>query len=71
MKYAKFKNSSHTYFEVDEVTFNGRCVFVNGENAAISTYNGGKKWFAKLYEPCKKEEFDQALLQAKKLLNVL
>ena len=56
MKYAKFKGGYH-YFKVDD-NFIGISVYLNGSNAAISTFTGGARWFGKMYEAITEKEFN-------------
>ena len=70
MNYAKFKNSTTIFIEVDN-NLVGRSVFIYNESAAISTVKVSNKWFGDRYERCEEKDFKTALEQAKKMLYML
>lgn len=67
MKYAKFKGGYH-YFKVDD-NFIGISVYLNGSNAAISTFTGGASWFGKMYEAISEKEFNSVKAAAQHILD--
>ena len=67
MKYAKFKGGYH-YLKVDD-NFIGISVYLNGSNAAISTFTGGARWFGKMYEAITEKEFNAVKDAAQHILD--
>jgi hypothetical protein len=73
MKYAKFK-SGNTFFALNQtpigIYYDGISVFFNDSSANICTVSLTKEWFGKdMYIPATKDEFDNALIEAKKCIN--
>ena len=71
-------NNLSIYNELRKGTEEGKKISggrLNGMTDHISTYSCGKQWFfidnKSFYESIKKEEFEKALNEAKRILNLL
>jgi len=74
MRYAKFKGG-YTFFAMNEVPigiyYEGTSVYVNYKSANICTVSLSKEWFgSKMYVTATKDEFENALKEAKIILKV-